>query len=246
VEYLDGEVGRCLEIVDRAGRDNTIALFCSEQGIGMPFAKWTCYDLGLRENVCVRWPGRIKQGSLSHAMVQGVDWLPTLLEAAGGKVPEGLDGRSFLPVLLGRTDRHANRVYGVHTTRGIIRGSDCYPIRSIRTERHKLILNLNHRAKFQNVVTTDRSEYWGSWLAAAKRDAGAARLVERYVSRPEVEFYDITADPFEQNNLAGRREHAAAIASLRKELEGWMQQQGDRGVETEMLVPPNRQGAEEG
>ena len=60
-------------------------------------------------------------------------WVTQLIEAAGGEPIEGLDGNSFYPVLLGETDKHNQYVYGAHTTRGIIAGSECYPIRSIRT-----------------------------------------------------------------------------------------------------------------
>jgi uncharacterized sulfatase len=177
-------------------------------------------------------------------MVQGVDWLPTLLEAAGGKAPEGIDGRSFLPVLLGQSNKHADVVYGVHTTRGIINGAACYPIRSIRTETHKLILNLNHMARFKCVVQGQRENYWDTWVEKAKTDASARRIVERYEHRPAVELYDVTGDPFEQNNLSARPEHKPRIEALTARLRDWMRQQGDRGVETEMLVKPHRSGDE--
>ena len=243
VEYLDGQVGKCLDIVERSGEaGNTLTMYCSEQGIGLPFSKWTCYDLGLRETVVARWPGRIQPGSTNAAMVQGVDWLPTLLEAAGGKAPQGIDGRSFLPALLGKSQRHADAVFGVHTTRGIINGSECYPIRSIRTATHKLILNLKHEAKFQCAVQGARSEYWHTWVEKAKSDANARRIVTRYEHRPAIEFYDLARDPFEQNNLAARPEHQRQIESLSTRLHAWMRQQGDRGVETEMLVDPKPGG----
>lgn len=239
VEYLDGEVGRCLDIVEKSGAaSNTIVMYCSEQGIGMPFAKWTCYDMGLRETVAVRWPGRIRPGTVTDAMVQSVDWLPTLLEAAGGKSPEGIDGRSALHVLTGQVRRHADEVFGAHTTRGIIAGSDCYPIRSIRTRARKLILNLNHPARFHCVV--QNTPYWAEWMERSRLDETARRITARYETRPAVEFYDLARDPFEQHNLAGRPECQSEIERLTARLRSWMGQQGDRGNETEMLVPPNR------
>ncbi len=240
VEYLDSEVGQCLEILDRTGTAaSTITMYCSEHGTQMPFSKWTCYELGLRETVLVRWPGRIKPGTVSSAMVEASDWLPAFLEAAGGKAPENIDGRSCLPVLLGQRAAHAEYVFGVQTTRGINRGSDCYPVRSIRSDRYKLILNLNHTAKFQCVVTASNEGYWASWVEKAKRDPAARRIVERFTTRPEVEFYDLVRDPDELNNLAGKPEYFATIKTLRARLLSWMESQGDRGVETEMLVKPN-------
>jgi len=239
-EYLDWEVGRAMEIVEASGAaEDTIFVFNSEQGSGFPFAKWTCYDLGVREAAILRWPRRIPEGWLMHGMVQAVDWLPTLLEAAGGKPPEEIDGRSFLPMLERRTHRHHPVVYGVHTTRGIINGSDCYPIRSIRTPRYKLILNLNHEAEFSNAITRpDRYNYWDTWVEKAKRDAAARRIVERYLRRPAREFYDLQEDPFEQRNLAGQPRYQAMIEKLEQQLYDWMESQGDRGVETEMLAQP--------
>ncbi|MBM3746528.1 MAG: sulfatase [Acidobacteria bacterium] len=243
VEYLDWQVGQCLDIVQRSGQANrTLTMYCSEQGNGLPFSKWTCYDLGLRESVVLRWPGQIRPGTTNNAMVQGVDWLPTLLEAAGGKAPAGIDGRSFLPVLLGKSDRHAEAVFGVHTTRGIINGSACYPIRSIRTATHKLILNLNHTARFQCAVQGEQENYWDSWVERAKTDAHARRAVERFERRPAVEFYEVARDPYEQRNLAAEPAQAARIESMTARLRDWMRQQGDRGVETEMLVKPHPRG----
>jgi uncharacterized sulfatase len=245
VEYLDWQVGQCLAIVERSGEaDRTLTMYCSEQGMALPFSKWTCYDLGLRESVVARWPGRIRPGTANRAMVQGVDWLPTLLEATGGKAPSGIDGRSFLPVLLGQSNRHTDTVFGVHPTRGIINGSACYPIRSIRTATHKLILNLNHTARFQCAVQGEQENYWDSWVERARTDAHARRTAERFERRPVVELYDVTRDPFEQSNLAAEPAQQARIESMTARLKEWMRQQGDRGVETEMLVKPNARGEE--
>ena len=52
-------------------------------------------DANSRTPLLVAWPGRIKAGSKSDAIVSWIDILPTCLEAAGGKPPDGLGGRSF-------------------------------------------------------------------------------------------------------------------------------------------------------
>lgn len=240
VEYLDSEVGQALSILDRTrSAANTITMYCSEHGTQLPFAKWTCYDLGLRETALVRWPGHIRPRSTSSALIPATDWLPTFLEAAGALPPASIDGRSALSVLLGRTHSHRTEVFGVHTTRGIISGSDCYPIRSIRTARHKLIVNLNHTAQFQCITTAAKKGYWPAWLERAQTDPNARHIVHRYTTRPELEFYDLAADPGELTNLAGRPQHARLIDTLRRRLADWMSAQGDRGIETEMLATPN-------
>ena len=52
------------------------------------------------------WEGVIQPGVRTDAMVQWIDLLPTLIEAAGGAAPAGIDGRSFLPVLAARKTAH--------------------------------------------------------------------------------------------------------------------------------------------
>jgi N-sulfoglucosamine sulfohydrolase len=241
---FDREVGECLTLVEKSGQaNNTLFLYTSEQGAQFPRCKWTCYDTGLRTAFVVRWPGKVQPGAVSDAMIQYVDVVPTLIEAAGGTPPKELDGKSFLPVLLGKADKHREVVYGVHTTRGIIQGSACYPIRSIRTRTHKYIWNLKAEEKFQNVLTAgrDRGGYWLSWVKKAKTDAKAARFVTGYQQRPAEELYDLSADPYELNNLAEDPRHRELKEKLRKQLLSWMEQQGDRGIETE-LQANSRQG----
>jgi len=64
--------------------------------------KGTVYEGGIREPLIVKWPARIKSGSVNEALVTSVDFYPTLLEIAGAEQPEGqvLDGKSLMPELL--------------------------------------------------------------------------------------------------------------------------------------------------
>jgi len=265
-----GEVMQAVDRV--GDPQNTIFIATSEQGPQFPHGKWTCYDTGLRTALIIRWPAKVKPGSTTAAMVQYVDVLPTLLAAASGKPQQNkpqqnkpqqnkpqqnkprqnrprqnkpltkMDGRSFLPVLLGNSQHHNDFVYGVHTTRGIIHGSDCYPVRSVRSKTHKLILNLNHQTLFQNTLThnTDKGGYWKSWVEKAKTDPAAAKLVNAYQKRPAVELYDVVADPYELNNLAGAADLARVQQQLQQKLTAWMKQQGDQGVATELAVKSHK------
>jgi len=238
ITYLDAQIAKCMELVDQSGtQDNTAFIFTSEQGSAFAHCKWTLYDSGIRTAFIARWPKRIKAGSVTDAMVQYVDVTSTLIELAGGEPIRGLDGFSFLPILLGQKDSHRDVTYGVHTTKGIHSGSDCYPIRSIRTATHKYIMNLNHKSEFSNNITErDTGRFWKSWVEKAKTDADAARKVKMYVRRPAEELYDLEKDPCEVNNLAGDPQYRPLMDSLQKQLLKWMEQQGDKGIETEMLA----------
>ena len=255
ITYLDGQLGTVMDIVERSGRrDNTIVIFTSEQGASFPSGgKWTCYDTGLKTAFIVRWPRKVKAGARTGAMTQYVDVVPTLIEAAGGKPNtiepgradahgnKGFDGKSFLDVLLSETNEHRHYVYGLHTTRGINRGSACYPVRSVRSQRFKYIWNPSHESVFYNAVSVGSNTLLATWAEYGKRNPQAAFLARRYQHRPAEELYDVQKDPFELNNLAAKPDYAEAKAALRAKLDRWMQQQGDAGVETE-LKALERQG----
>ena len=255
ITFLDAQLGECTRIVDESPRrDNTIVIFTSEQGTSFPSGgKWTCYDTGLKTAFIVRWPAKVRPGSRTNAMTQYVDVVPTLIEAAAGNPGKietgradahgnkGFDGKSFLPALLGRTDSHREYVYGVHTTRGINNGSACYPVRSVRSDRYKYIWNPSHEAVFYNAVSAGPRTLLAVWAKCGERDPHAAFLARRYQHRSAEELYDVQNDPFELNNLADDPALAEVKSGLRKELDLWMGQQGDEGIDTEMQAV-ERQG----
>lgn len=243
VTELDREMGETDQILREAGlTDNTIFVFTSEQGAGFPGAKWTCYEDGLRVGLVVRWPGVVAAGSHSSALVHYIDVVPTLVEAAGGEAIAGLDGRSFLSVLQGQRETHRSVTYGIHTQRGAIGSPKTgYPVRSIRAGQYKYIMNLNHSVTFNNaLILNDKDRFWNSWVRKAASDPRAARLIERYINRPAEELYDLDADPAELRNLAGDPDRRATISRLREQLLAWMDEQGDRGMQTELDVPNSR------
>jgi len=245
ITYYDSQVGEIVGLLEKHGLSkNTLVMVVSEQGNGFPFAKWTCYDHGLQSAMIVRWPGKVKAGAVTDAMVEYVDVTPTFIAAAGGKPIKGLDGKSFLPVLRGETQTHKQHVFGIMTTRGINNGTDAFAIRSVRDTRYKLILNLNHESKFTNACTA--SPAFKSMVAkAAAGDATAKRLVHAYHHRPAVELFDLKTDPLEMTNLAGQTDLKKVETHLRAELAAWMKAQGDEGVATE-LKAKERQGRARG
>ena len=240
---LDREVGECMKILrETKQEDNTAMIFTTEQGAQYPGCKWTCYENGLNVGFIVRWPGQVKPGSVSDAMIHYVDVAPTLVEMAGGEAIKGLDGRTFLGVLRGKTKRHNSATYGVHTQMYAIGSPPTgYAVRSIRAGKWKYIMNLNHKVTFKNALTqNDKENYWASWVRTAKTDPKAARLVKRYLNRPAEQLYDLSKDPHELNNLAGREKQAKVKARLKQQLQDWMTSQGDLGQATEMAAKRNK------
>lgn len=247
ITYADSLLGYTLDAIDAAQKtDHTIRIFTSEQGYQMPFGKWTCYDLGLKTGFIISWPGHITPQSRNSAFTQYVDVVPTLLDLVGKKPRKydtgikdaygytGFDGESFKDVVLGKKTTHRDYVFGIQTTRGIYYGSESYPIRAVRNDRFKYIQNYNFDSPFQNSPIHDKNNIYHEWLANEQVSPSVHDWLERYVTRPYEELYDIKNDPYERVNLATDPQYAATKATLRTALEAWMMQQGDLGVETEM------------
>ena len=236
ITYYDGQVGQCLELLEKHGlTDNTLVIVVSEQGSGMPFAKWTCYDTGLQSACIARWPGKIKPGSVSDALIEYIDVLPTFVAAAGATPDPVLQGKSLLPVLFGQSDHHKDYVFGEMTTRGIINGSPHFGIRSVRSAKYKYIINFTPETRFTNACS--KSALFQSWVRKAEQgDDDAADKVRRYHRRPAEELYAITKDVYEWNNLASDPQYAKVKAELKKQLTSWMTEQGDLGQATELAA----------
>lgn len=246
ITFYDWQCGQLLKLLDELGvRENTLVIATSEQGSAFPFAKWTCFELGLTSGMIARWPGKIKAGSKTDALVEYVDVTPTFLEAAGAK-PQDLDGRSFLPVLLGNATEHKTYTYGLHTTRGIINGSEAFGIRSCGTKRYRYIRNLHPDTTFTNAVTRkggDKADFWSSWMARAKAgDAHALAMTKKYQHRPAEELYDVQADPHCLKNLIADPDLAATRKELSAKLDAWMKSQGDKGAATEEIAHTRKAG----
>jgi N-sulfoglucosamine sulfohydrolase len=216
---------------------NTYTFFTSDHGGQWPFGKWNLYDAGIRVPLIVSGPG-IKAGGATDAMASWVDLLPTLVELAGGQPPKEIDGRSFAAVLRGEQTKHREEIFTTHSGDGRF---NVYPIRAVRDDRWKFIVNLHpeyqHATHINRAASGDGLSYFRSWETAANTDPKAAAIVRRYKARPAEELFDLSVDPHEQHNLAANPEHAARIAAMREKLEAWMKEQGDtRQVFNEPLL----------
>ena len=61
INYMDHEFKKVLDKIDEYNqRNNTVVVYLSEQGNSLPFAKWTCYDVGVHSAYMVRWPGMVR------------------------------------------------------------------------------------------------------------------------------------------------------------------------------------------
>lgn len=232
VRRLDNQVGDVMQSLEHAGQlDNTVIIFLGEQGAQFPGAKWTLYDHGQRSSMLIRWPGTITEGLETDAIVQFEDIAPTLVEIAGGQVPSELDGRSFMSVIREPNTAFRPYAFGIHNN---IPEGPAFPMRSIRDNRYKLIVNLTPENAYHIKYMTDTSKpglAYTSWVKKGEVDPMSKKLANRIVQHPALEFYDLENDPDELVNLADQSVYRKRIAKMKKELELWMKEQGDTGAD---------------
>jgi arylsulfatase A len=136
VQYMDKLVGKLVAHLDALNlRENTLIIFLGDNGTGQGTVsmlgdkkviggKGTLRHTGTHVRVVVNWPGQVAAGKVSADLVDTTDFLPTICEAAGVKVPEKLkiDGRSFLPPLRGEAGNPREWIYCWYAPRGEIVG----------------------------------------------------------------------------------------------------------------------------
>lgn len=108
VKAVDDNVGRLLQYLDDHGlAKNTIVVYSSDQGFFLGehgwFDKRWIFEESLRSPLLVRWPGVVAPGSSTNAIVSNLDFAETLLDAAGIAPNPAMQGRSFRPILEGKT-----------------------------------------------------------------------------------------------------------------------------------------------
>jgi N-sulfoglucosamine sulfohydrolase len=211
VRGFDEGVGIVLDALDARGlADGTIVVVTTDHGIAFPRAKGTLYDAGLEIGLLVRWPGVTRPGARSDALVVNVDLFTTLLTAAGGAPGPAVDGVDLRPLLDGRVGSVRDHLFAQ------LHWHDAYvPMRAIRTETHKLILDFSDRDRLYFPADVEASAS-GRALRATDPPAPA-----------EVALYDLRVDPHERRNVWEDPEQRATGRALRARLERWMRDTRD-------------------
>ena len=227
IQKMDQELGRVYDASVRKFGKDFFFLHTSDHGAQWPFGKWNLYDDGIRTPLIVTWPEHIRPGERSDAMVSWIDVLPTLLDVAGAEPPASIDGKSFLPVLLGEIDQHRDYLFTTHSGDG---DYNVFPIRSVRSaDGWKYIRNLHPDFLFGSHVTHASAEkgYWHSWVSEAVISESAKSIVNAYRQRPAEQLFHTPSDPYENVNRIEQLSQQARVTQLRNQLDQWLEETGD-------------------
>jgi len=143
VASMDDNIGRVLNYLDEKGlSDNTIVVYTSDQGFFLGEHGWYdkrfMYEESLRMPLLIRYPKKVKGGSVNDDMVLNLDFAPTLLDCGGVGIPKDIQGRSFRANMLGRTPSNWRKSIYYHYY-DFPSGQLIKRHYGIRTERYKLI-----------------------------------------------------------------------------------------------------------
>jgi arylsulfatase A-like enzyme len=232
---LDRAFGLLMKTLTERGLDReTVVIFMGDNGEALLRGKGTLYDRGTHVPLIVRWPGRVKAGSQSNALVSGEDLAGTVLEALGLPAPAAMTSVSFLRALDGEAFTGREYVFaerGWHY--GPITRTDGFDLsRSITSEKYRFIYNVLPERSY-TPVDMPGTEAWNAITSAYQRNALSAlhRRLLFAMPRPLFELYDLEKDPYELNNLSGQPATGMIETTLRNELGKWMVRESD-------FVPP--------
>ena len=174
-------------------------------------------------------PGKIKPGSVDKKhFVTGIDLMPTIMEAVGLPLIDGLQGRSFLPLL--KAKEQADREYA-YTSFYQIYARVRYTMRSVQNKDFGYIYNFwsDHKQTIRGDATGGLT--WRAMVEAAKTDAEIAKRVELYKYRVPEEFYNLKEDPDGLRNLANDPAYAEQLNHFRPKMLEMMKKYDDPAYE---------------
>jgi len=226
VYRCDQSVGAVIRALEESGlADNTMVMFISDNGISMPFAKANCYLASTKTPWIVSWPGKIRPGSVdSEHLISGIDFMATVLEAAGVEAVEGMDGFSFLPLLSG--DVQEGREYVFTEFHRTSAGRE-YPMRAVQGERFGYIFNSWAGKTDPMRMDSTSGLTFRAMQDAARTDPEIAARVRLFEFRVPEEFYDLRDEPGALNNLIDDPDYQDEIQEMRRVLENRMHATND-------------------
>ena len=240
IAALDAWIGERVGELEAAGLlDDTVVMFFSDHGVGLPRGKRSCFDTGLRVPLIVRHPDGDGAGTRNARVVSFVDFGPSVLSLAGIEPDSRLDGTPFL----GRFTREPDDYRRGHAYANADRFDSVYDrARTVSDGRFRYTKNFSPELPF--LIRNAYREQLPMTADLYRLEGAAPQRPEQWQfaagRRPAEEFYDSQSDPWEVENLIAAPEHRERIARLREHLDAWIAATGDLGF----VLPETRLVAE--
>ena len=219
------------ELKNEGVADDTIVFFWSDHGVGMPRAKRWVYDSGTHIPLIVRIPkkfrikGQAKPGTKDERLVSTIDFGATVLNLAGIRKPDYMQGQSFIGFNIPAERKY---IYGARD-----RMDERYDIiRTVRDKRYRYVRNYEPFKPYYQYMQSAES---GPVMEEIRRVSVRDELpVEARIfmaeTKPVEELYDLKKDPYEVFNLASDPKFAHILERMRKDHLAWMLETKDLGL----------------
>jgi len=234
VKGVDDNVKRIFDYLEAEGiLDNTIIIYTGDQGFMLGehdyIDKRWMYEQSQRMPFLVRYPKKIEAGSRTNAMVNNTDFAPTMIDMAGGKVPEYMQGSSFKSIIETGEEPEGWKQdtyyrYWMHMAHKHNNPAHF----GIRTKEYKLIFYYGRDYKVRN----NEASEWAHNPAS----------MSDFVTPVAWEFYDLKNDPDEMDNRYNDKRYATIIAGLKtrlKELREEVKEEDSKYPEIDKVVKEN-------
>jgi N-sulfoglucosamine sulfohydrolase len=224
IQFLDEKVGKVLELLEKNGlTENTTVFFFADNGRCHVRDKQWLYEGGLHIPLIVKWPGKIKMGTVRDNLVSAIDISATSMHLAGIKLPKDLQGQIFL----GSKAKEREYIFGARDRCDMTEDR----IRSVRDNRYKYIRNFMPERPYTQYNEYKQRAYPA--LAEMKRLHNEGKLTPAQMlfmapEKPIEELYDLETDPHEIHNLADSKKHEKIKKRLSGKLSKWMKECDDR------------------
>jgi hypothetical protein len=223
---LDKGVGKILDQLEEDGLlDNTIIFFYSDHGGPLPRQKRLLYDSGLKVPLIIRYPNKMRAGTIDDRLISFVDFPATLLSLANIEPPDFMQGQAFEGKYRSNTERqyvhaHADRF-----------DESTDMIRAIRDKRYKYLKNYYpDKPYYLPLDYRENMEIMKELLQmrnSNKLDANQALWFRQ--EKDYEELFDTQNDPHELNNIANDSTYNNLLVGFRNELDRWTQEIDDKG-----------------
>jgi N-sulfoglucosamine sulfohydrolase len=217
VNRMDESMGMILRALKESGmEENTLVLFLSDNGMGVPYGKCYLGPGGTRTPLIFRWAGHIQPGRVDKEhLIETVDIVPTLLEVAGLNKVEGLQGHSLVQLCTtGKVESWRNYAF---TCYNHMNYPEYVPTRSVQNQDFVYIWN-SWMEQGMTFPVSMLSNHPPILEMLKSSDPKIKARGEYYTKRPVEEFFDLRQDPGCWNNQINQKKYAIQINAMRKEI----------------------------
>lgn len=242
VEIVDKQIGELIKRLKEDGvYDSSYIFFYSDHGGAMPWYKREITERGTHIPMLVKFPKGDRAGTVNNELISEIDFAPTVLSLASIEPPSYLQGQCFLGKYKSRTPRKY-----VFATRDRMDGK--YDrVRSVRNADYQYIYNyFPDRTYYQDIEFRKKIATLNEMLEL--RDQGKLDPIPMswFNKKPVEEFYRISDDPYQLNNLINDRDLQGMINEFRESLQDWDKKYPDLGKMQELdMIKQMWSGADE-